>query len=82
MVNHVIRGIDIIVSSNYSEWYIGVTNTPDAEMLRHGHPTTWHMWQPKSFEQSYETEKHFRGLGMQGDPAGFGGGRFVYIFKP
>ena len=73
--------VDNIVGSNYSDWYIGITDDPQRRKGEHDNLTIWHDWKADSEQIARDVEKYFLNKEMSG---GMGGGdtpNSVYIYK-
>lgn len=77
----IINEITSIASSNYSDWYVGITDNQLRRKEEHGNPITWYPWEFYSESLARDIEKYFLGKGMAGDTGGGINPTCVYIFK-
>jgi len=73
------KDIEDIVKT-YSDWTIGVTDTPADRRRKHGHPSPWYQWNADTEQAARNVEAHFIEKGMKGGTGGQGKADYVYIF--
>lgn len=72
--------IEAVVSGNYPDWTIGITDDPDRRKREHGNPSRWRHWYGDTEQIARDVEKHFLAKGMKGDTGGGFTPNYVYIF--
>jgi hypothetical protein len=75
------REIHNRIRTNYSNWYIGVTENPNDRYSQHDSPETWKAWLCSSAAVARRIEKRFLNLGCQGGSGGGTNTRYVYIYR-
>lgn len=68
------------VGSDYSNWYIGITDDPDTRRQQHTNTSRWKAWPANSENDAREIEREFLNKGMRGDTGGGYTPNWVYVY--